>query len=349
MNARALLALPALAWLACAPPTAPVLPAPTSAPATVFAVESSAPPTIDAAEAGVEPMMLAAFAEEARRTHSDGVVLLVQGRLLLHVQGEHGDVPVDTMSLTKTVSALAVLLCLDDGRIGSLDDPLTRWFPEWKQGQKQRISVRHLLTHTSGLQDTDDTSEIWPSPDFVQLALSAELEDAPGARFHYNNKASNLIAELVQRAAGERIDRLLARRLFEPLGIEHYEWLRDPAGHALVQSGLKLSALDMAKLGELLRRRGLDAQTSRIQPASIDALLRPSAHNRQHGLFVWLLAHGFGGRGYLGQHLLVLPARGVVAVRLRGWTPRARAGVDDFPDFEARVEQLFGAPAVRGP
>lgn len=343
-------ALLALALSGCASTTPLRLPAPTVATPTVLSVAGAELAPIDAEHAGVDPSALARLDAEAIATHSDALVLLKDGRVLWHRRyTAEANQPIETMSITKSVSAIAVAMCLEDGHIGSLDEPLYRWFPEWRQGKKQQITLRNLLTHSSGLQDTDDTSEIWRSPDFVQLALAAELDSPPGARFHYNNKAANLVAEVVHRACGERIDQLLARRLFAPLGIEHYQWLRDPAGHALVQSGLKLEALDLAKIGEMLRLRGRYATHELLDPTSLDALLAPSPRQRLHGLFFWLLesGHGFAGRGYLGQHLVVLPERGVVAVRLRHWTASARSGRDDFDDFESKVLRLFAPVSMQ--
>lgn len=336
------LALAALVLCACSAGTPPRLHGPTAAQPTALAPADA--PTFapgDAASAGVSANALAKLDADAERLHSDALVILKDGHLLLDRRyTPEANAPIELMSITKSIAALAVAMLLEDGTLPALDVPLTRYFPEWKQGQKQKITLAHVLTHTSGIQADDDVSEIWQSPDFVQLALTAELTTPPGGVFHYNNKAANLVAEVVQRASGERLDRLLARRLFAPLGIERYEWLRDPQGHALVQSGLKLRAMDLARIGELLRMGGGGIVSAR----RIGELTRRSTPlNAHHGLFFWIpdSGHGFAGRGYLGQYLLVLPERGVVAVRLRHWSPTAKSGPDDFADFERRVADLL--------
>ncbi len=342
---RAALALAVLCG--CAAPPPPQLPAPTTARPTVLAdPRYREPRPIDARSAGVDASELAALDAEAARLHSDSMVLLKDGRVLLDRRyTRYADAPIELMSITKSVSALAVAMLLEAGTIESLDVPLTHYFPEWNQGNKKRITLRHVLTHTSGLQADDDTTEIWQSPDFVQLALTAELSTPPGTTFHYNDKAANLVGEIVRRASGERLDRFVAHRLFEPLGIQRFEWLRDPQGHTLVQSGLKLSAIDLARIGEMLRLRGAGL----LGPRWVDALTQPAtALHAHHGLFFWIpdsvgSSGSFAGRGYLGQHLVVLPERGVVAVRLRHWSPDATPGADDFDDFEHRIATLFAA------
>lgn len=329
---------------ACAPPAQVRLPGPTAAAATVLADTSRREfEPIDARAAGVDPAALARLDADARQTHSDALFLLQNGRVLLDRRyTPEADAPIELMSITKSVSALAVAMLLEAGTIESVDVPLTRYFPEWKQGNKQRVTLAHLLTHTSGVQADDDTTEIWQSSDFVQLALTAELTTPPGTTFHYNDKASNLVGEVVKFASGEPLDRFVARRLFAPLGIDRFEWLRDPAGHPMVQSGLKLRAGDLARIGEMLRLRGAGL----LAPQWVDKLTHPSTPlQKHHGLFFWIpdSGRGFAGRGYLGQHLLVLPEHGVVAVRLRHWSPAAKAGSDDFDDFERSVDALFAA------
>jgi CubicO group peptidase (beta-lactamase class C family) len=146
------------------------------------------------------------------------------------------------------VVSLAVGLLLDEGRIKSLDQPVSDFYPEWRQGAKRRITIRHLLTHTSGLQNAQHTSEeIYPSGDFVQLALAAELTSEPGTAGAYNNKAVNLLAGVVEQASGQKLDAYLRERLFTPLGIVAFEWSRDDAGNPHAMSGLQIRPRDFAR------------------------------------------------------------------------------------------------------
>jgi CubicO group peptidase (beta-lactamase class C family) len=156
------------------------------------------------------------------------------------------------------------------GRIESLDTPLYEFFPEWKQGLKQKITLRHVLSHTSGLQNVPDTRvEIYPSPDFVQLALAAELAHPPGTKFEYNNKAVNLLAGIVERVSGKKLDEFMRDEIFTPLGIREFDWMRDRAGNPHVMAGLTLYPLDLAKLGQLVLNRGSGTGTgSSLQAGS---------------------------------------------------------------------------------
>ncbi len=103
-------------------------------------------------------------------------------------------------------------------RSWSIDDPVSKYYPEWKGKEgSERSRIRQLLDHTSGMQ-SDGSQEVESSPDVVELALAAELTDEPGTHFYYNNKAVNLLAGIVQKASGKKMDALLQSDVFGPLG-----------------------------------------------------------------------------------------------------------------------------------
>jgi CubicO group peptidase (beta-lactamase class C family) len=164
---------------------------------------------------------------------------------------------IETMSVTKLVVALGVGRMLKEGYINSIDQKVYTLYPEWKDGKKMDITIRHLLNHTSGLQNVADARvEIHPSKDVVRLALEADLESIPGARFSYNNKAVNLLAGIFEKAAGMKMDDYIGDSIFNKLGIEEYKWLRDQAGNPYAMSGLQLKAGDLAKIGRLVLNGG---------------------------------------------------------------------------------------------
>ncbi len=173
---------------------------------------------------------LAAIKRNARAAHSDAVLVMHERETLLELKPAAGQESVHLMSATKSVVALAIALLLDDGKLASIDTPVSQIYPEWKQGRKSAITVRMLLDHTSGLQNVANAGEeLEGAPDLVRLALG-RAERCPGAVFSYNNKATNLLPGIVERLAGEPLDAYVDARLFKPLGIAHYTWMKDEAG-----------------------------------------------------------------------------------------------------------------------
>jgi CubicO group peptidase (beta-lactamase class C family) len=210
-----------------------------------------------AGELGIDPAALEKLRKRAQEADSDAVVIIKDGRLVADWDFGQKRGPIEAMSATKSIVNLAIGRLIDTGKIKSLDQPVSDFYPEWKQGRKKLITLRHLLNHTSGLQNVPITSfEIYPSPDFVKLALAAEVSDEPGSKFAYNNKAVNLLAGIVERASGMRMDLYLAKEIFEPLGIKDFHWTLDRAGNPHGMSGLEIRALDFAKIGQMLLDEG---------------------------------------------------------------------------------------------
>ncbi len=192
----------------------------------------------------------------ARAAHTDQLAIHWNGTVH-DWHSEYGSGPIQTMSVTKSIVGLVMGRLRTLGTLESLDLPVHELYPEWRQGRKTGITVRMLMEHTSGLQNVPmTTEEIYPSPDFIQLALSAELSSDPGAEYSYNNKAVNLLAGLVERLDGRKLDRFAQEELFEPLGIDDFGWMSDSAGNPHAMSGLALRAADLVLLGKLLLRRG---------------------------------------------------------------------------------------------
>lgn len=232
----------------------------------------------------LDTAVIGALDRAARASHTDALLVLHDGAPVIE-WSVGPDEPIELMSATKSVVGLAVGRLLTMGLLDSLDQPVHTVYPEWRQGRKRAITVRHLLTHTSGLQDLPSTDpEVYPSPDVVQLALAAELDDTPGRTYRYSNKAVNLLAGLVHRLSGRPLDRFVADELFRPLGIERFVWMHDPAGTPYAMAGLALRARDLARLGTLVLERGTWNGQRLIDPAVVEAMFTPSARLPTYGL-----------------------------------------------------------------
>ena len=245
-------------------------------------------PVAAAAPSEVVRTALKAIDEGAQASHSDAVLVIRGDDVLLERYSKQGPRPIELMSATKSVVALAIGALIADGKIESLDTPVHRFFPEWKQGRKQQVTVRMLMDHSSGLQNlARPIEEIYPAEDVVQLALAAELSDDPGKHFSYNNKATNLLAGIIARASGEPMDVYVARRLLTPLGIHPGPWFKDKAGNPHVMAGLPLTARDAAAIGRLVLERGRAGDRELVPASYIDAMLASSPLSAEVGLLWW--------------------------------------------------------------
>lgn len=225
----------------------------------------------------------------AKATHSDAVLVLHDGKPIGHYYRDgKAPGPIELMSATKSVVALGIGQLLATGKIKSLDQPVADFYPEWKQGLKANITVRMLLDHTSGMQNVPMApKEIYPAPDAVQLALAADLTSTPGQKFSYNNKAVNLLAGIIRKASGQPMDAFFGDGLFKAMDIHPGPWDKDETGHPYAMAGLKLTAADAAKIGQLVLDRGKWKGRQLVPAGYIDAMLAASPKRPGCGLLWW--------------------------------------------------------------
>jgi CubicO group peptidase (beta-lactamase class C family) len=127
-------------------------------------------------------------------------------------------------SISKPMTASAVML-LSDRKQLSLEDPVNKFIPEFKGGEKDRIVLRHLLTHTSGLPDMLPENDALrkrhaPLKDFVAATCTTPLLFSPGTNVKYQSMGVLLAAEIVERVSGRRLPDFLRDEIYRPLGMK---------------------------------------------------------------------------------------------------------------------------------
>jgi CubicO group peptidase (beta-lactamase class C family) len=174
----------------------------------------------------------------------------------------------DLRSVTKGIVSALAGLALADGAIRSLDQPVVEWFPEYPDlntAERRRVTLRHVLGMTAGLQwdenipysdPRNDEIRMTRDPQPLRYALSRPFTHDPGAEFNYNGGLVQVMAAVIERAVKMPIEEYARTKLFAPLGIDTVEWVGDLAGMPAAASGLRLRARDMAKFGSLYLHAG---------------------------------------------------------------------------------------------
>jgi CubicO group peptidase (beta-lactamase class C family) len=280
------------------------------------------------------------------------LVVIKNGKLIGQWYFGHKIKPQSIRSITKSITSLAIGKLIDERKIASVDVPISAFYPEWSVGPKSAITLKQVLSQTSGLDDKADSNQ----PDLVKFALEAELKDRPGSKFVYNDRASNLLAGVVQIAAGKPVDAYVAEKIFTPLEISNYHWDKDQSGHPLVMGGLELNALDLAKIGQLIVNGGICNGKQIISPSWLEVATTRPTLNSEYGLMWWLLDKnsadigdvgatkeivGCIARGHLGQALIILPKQKLVVVRQISEKGH-KIEADDFSDLPALTRSLLG-------
>jgi CubicO group peptidase (beta-lactamase class C family) len=245
-------------------------------------------------------------AEMDRQKIPGMVVAVVQGGQVVVLKGyglanvELG-VPVkpetifQAASVSKQFTAALVMLLVEDGKL-SLEDPITKFYPDvpwtWRD-----ITVRHLLTHTSGLPDFIDALDLrkdYTEEDLVKVALGLKLLSEPGRKYAYVNTDYLLLGAIIRKASGRFYGDILRERIFEKVGMKtatviseedivpdraagyrlvkgewkNQEWVA-PSLNTTADGGLYLSVLDLVAWDAGVRRQAI------LRPGSWNAVFTP--------------------------------------------------------------------------
>jgi CubicO group peptidase (beta-lactamase class C family) len=263
--------------------------------------------------------------------------------------------PFESWSLAKSVTSLIFGRAMTLGLI-SPEDPLGSLVPEADLAHG-RITLRDLLTATSGLHWNGFRDYNIFMPNRLQEALTVPIAHQPGTYWEYSQSGPALVAEATARAVGTDFQAFAQAELFGKLGIGpgSWSWARDGTGHTQGFFGLRMRPDDYARLGELMRRDGVWRGERLLSPRYVRLALRPSPQNGCHGFLIWLNASkpcvgprildrpvGDGYRspglphdafqyaGLMGQLVTVFPTQGVVVVRVG--TDLALAGGSAWED-----------------
>ena len=129
-------------------------------------------------------------------------------------------------SMSKPITAVAVAMLVDDGKL-SFDDPVQKYLPEFTQQTARAITLRDLLTHTSGLGELNERSPHLTLAETSRQVAALPLRFEPRARWGYSTAGFDVLGRVVEVAGGMTFDQFLQKRLFDPLGMKDTSfWVR---------------------------------------------------------------------------------------------------------------------------
>jgi CubicO group peptidase (beta-lactamase class C family) len=136
----------------------------------------------------------------------------------------------DLASLTKVIGMTTAMMQLVEQDRVELDAPVVRYLPEFAGEGKERVTIRHLLTHSSGLPSWRPLyKEATTADTAIAIVLATPLDTVPGARMVYSDLGAILLGKVVERVSGEPLDSYLARHVFGPLGMTSTMYRPDPS------------------------------------------------------------------------------------------------------------------------
>jgi CubicO group peptidase (beta-lactamase class C family) len=271
----------------------------------------------------------------------------------------------DLASLTKVVGTTTAIMILYDAGLVGLDDPVSKYLPEFSGGYKDSVTVRLLLEHRSGLPAGRDLWRLASTPaEARQLVLTTPLEYRPGKGQIYSDLGAITLGLLVEKISGERLDTFLQEHVFGPLGMENTFFLppdsvrsriaptemTPPRGYPLRgevhdenayalggvagHAGLFSTAADLSVFAQMILNGGEYEGVRVISDSTVRLFTKRAAGNRALG---WAMGDGqwgsgrflsddaFGHVGYTGTSLWIDPDREMFVILLTNRVHAARA------------------------
>jgi CubicO group peptidase (beta-lactamase class C family) len=253
----------------------------------------------------------------------------------------HGSELHSLQSVTKTITSIIIGVATTRHEFPDLSTTVLSFFDTSEvkniDGRKRKLTIRHLLTMTSGIEwnenlpysdPKNDCSVMEASFDWIQYVIDKPMAFEPGQAFNYNSGSSELLAYIFRKATGKDIEEYAAQHLFAPLGIDQYYWKRIPTGLVDTEGGLYLRATDLAKIYYLFLKDGNWNGKQLVTPGWVKASVTPAIGIRpgvEYGYKWWLFSYGndnpkyaWAGSGFGGQWPIIIPEYDIVAV-FTGW------------------------------
>jgi len=272
---------------------------------------------------------------------TSGVIVLKDGRIVLERYGL-GRTPADrwtSFSVAKAITSTLVGAAIQDGYIKSLDAPVTDYIRELKGSAYDGVTIRQLLTMTSGVKWNEDYSD--PHSDVAQAGLTI-LEpgvnpivsymrrlpraDPPGTKWVYKTGETDLVGVLVSNAVGKPLADYLSEKIWAPYGMEQDgAWVEDVAGHERGGCCISMTLRDYARFGQFMLEGGKAGGRQVLPPGWVaDATsehvkLPPQEGVRGYGYFWWLPPGAYAAEGIFGQEVIVYPADHIVIAINSAW------------------------------
>ena len=253
------------------------------------------------------------------RSGADSCLVIRRGKIVQEYYSSRYRMPMMAMSSTKSITGILVGMLIDDGKIKNIDEPVCAYLSEWCAGAKGKVTLRHLLSMTSGLPRMFEEG-VASTNDKNAFVIKLPLASEPGTKWAYSNEGVQLLSPILDKAAGEPIQNYARRRLFEPLGMWETRLHLDSKQHAWTYADMETSARDFARIGLLMLNKGVWKNRRIVSAKWIEQSTKASQNlNSQYGLLWWLSENptGFSAQGYLNTDLYIFPNQELIVVRMQ--------------------------------
>ncbi|HRP90553.1 MAG TPA: serine hydrolase [Edaphocola sp.] len=273
--------------------------------------------------------------------HIGGVVVLQNNKIRLEAYGKgvHQHTLWTSYSVAKSVASVLVGVALKEGYIKNLDDKLENYIPEFQNYDYGKVTIRQLLTMTSGIAWNEDYTD--HNSDVAQMYLKdCEGKEAhilsymkrlkaiapPGSRWNYSTGETDLVGILIQKATGKSLATYLSEKIWKPYGMQDCAyWLADEcSGLNIGGSGLSASLRDFALLGNFMLQNGkIGKQQILAREWLLEAnkiLIKSKDNAGGYGYLWWVNPDGsYMAQGIFGQMIYINPKKNIIIAQTAAW------------------------------
>ncbi len=296
-------------------------------------------------EHGLDPVALREAAEELGKTKRALSALVIKdGAIVLeeYFNGSSRNDANNIHSASKSMMSMLIGIAIDKGYVKGVDQKLSEILPEYFSPEdskwKKKLTVRHLLTMSSGMKWRDDPLagteyDIEKTDHWVREILSLPMVRAPGKEYFYNTGLTHLMSAIISETTGQSTCEFAHENLFYPLGITVEHWGRDPQGYYSGGYNVYMTPREMAKFGLLALQGGRIPGGQLVSGSwireSVKTHYRPY-DDYGYGYNWWIMRAGGHvipfAWGWGGQMIYIIPKMRSVVVITRGTSEAAWVG-----------------------
>jgi CubicO group peptidase (beta-lactamase class C family) len=295
--------------------------------------------------------------------------VIIKNDSVVHEQywdGFNEDSYSNSFSMAKTIVSVLIGSAIEEGKIKSVDQPISDFLPEFKEGEGAKITIKHLLTMSSGINFDEDYINPFSYPavayydtDIKEILKRYKSVDEPGKVFKYLGGNTQLLASILEKVTGKNVSDYASEKLWIPIGAKNpaYWSLDHEGGVEKASCCFNSNALDFAKVGKLYLDSGkwngkelvpLDYVLNSIKPAGL--VDEAGKKNEKYGYQWWTIPNYKGHdifyiRGILGQYVFCIPDKKMIVVRLGHKREKTLPGQDHPGDVFRYLDvalQMYG-------
>ena len=279
--------------------------------------------------------------QESIKNYSTNLYVFKDGKNLLSVNHKNytGNL-IHVYSITKSFLSIAIHFLIQDKLLKSSDEYVCNYIDEWKNDNRNKIKIKHLLTHQSGLSKKWDFFKfMYPDGDYnllgkkkgpnsYDISINIKKTHKIESEWYYNNIACQCLVLVINKISKSNISDYLNKKLFKPLNIK-YKWNQDDYGNYYGPNGLYIHPLDLIKVGDMIMNKGIYKNKVIMDEKIVNLMVKNIVpyekikHDKSfkflkssYSNLIWRRNENIFMLGHFGQYLVINRRKKLVVCRL---------------------------------